>query len=641
MVEKNITGGLTSKKDYATQKKDIYESFHQVNPKKDINEFIKPGKRIVHISDGEKEYKYCSKCSSWKSVNDFFNQSTFWDKLDRLCKICKKGSTGEATKKWKKKNKEYVQNYQKEYEDEHQDQRKEYNCLSTEEKTTNEILHKKKYFKEFTNKIIDKDGQAASNWVDYEDAHTKLWVKCVRSHHFEITPSNLNLNKWCPICSGKFKVKECSSCRRNLCGSTDYFALDNHAPDKLKYTCKLCSSNQSKTYKKANVLNVQEYNAIYRENNKEKIQSYYKVSDEQKEQNIKTRKTKYFNKFKELAEQRGGTCLSNESDYDTAHTKLKLKCQDSHEFEITPNNLSKSRWCSHCCIFYGEEYSRYIMEYFFDCPFVKQRPAWLINKNKKRLELDGYNKDKAIAYEYNGLQHYEEVSYFYKSTADFEKRLADDKIKQEECIKKSIKLLIIPYDVKIEVLPQFIYDGCLKLGLKIDVKKVNEFNTADYKKCISHLEKVKKLIHAKEGILTKGVYINNKSKMTIKCSKDHEFETTPRNLRRNIWCPTCGLNVTKETSTKISDQMKKHFSTEEGKKQKALAHGKRSITMAKQREELQKGLTHVTCAKCNKNKQVSEFCKKAAAKTGYQSWCKFCTNEKKKATKLMKDTKKI
>lgn len=58
--------------------------------------------------------------------------------------------------------------------------------------------------------------------------------------------------------------------------------------------------------------------------------------------------------------------------------------------------------------------------------------------------------------------------------------------------------------------------------------------------------------------------------------------------------------------------------------------------MAEQREQIRASITHKDCRHCNKNKEVSAFCKKSAAKDGYQSFCKDCTNRIKIAKRKEK-----
>jgi len=73
--------------------------------------------------------------------------------------------------------------------------------------------------------------------------------------------------------------------------------------------------------------------------------------------------------------------------------------------------------------------------------FLKQKPSFL-----NGLELDGYNKDLQIAFEYNGEQHYKYIPYFHRNgIKDFLAQRLRDKIKKHLCELNGIELIIIPY----------------------------------------------------------------------------------------------------------------------------------------------------------------------------------------------------
>jgi hypothetical protein len=59
-----------------------------------------------------------------------------------------------------------------------------------------------------------------------------------------------------------------------------------------------------------------------------------------------------------------------------------------------------------------------------------------------------YCEELKLAIEYNGIQHYEFTKFFHKDETNFQKRLADDKLKTQLCIKNEIDLIIVPYNKK-------------------------------------------------------------------------------------------------------------------------------------------------------------------------------------------------
>ncbi|WP_179885350.1 zinc-ribbon domain-containing protein [Bacillus thuringiensis] len=53
---------------------------------------------------------------------------------------------------------------------------------------------------------------------------------------------------------------------------------------------------------------------------------------------------------------------------------------------------------------------------------------------------------------------------------------------------------------------------------------------------------MKTLAKDKKGYCLSEVYINNNTKMLWECKKGHIWEARPREIKRGIWCPTCGSN---------------------------------------------------------------------------------------------------
>ena len=121
---------------------------------------------------------------------------------------------------------------------------------------------------------------------------------------------------------------------------------------------------------------------------------------------------------------------------------------------------NSNQWCPHCYIFKHEEECRTIMENIYNKPFPKGRHSFLINPETKHpLELDGYNKELKIAFEYQGRQHYEAVEYFGGET-NFKNQQKRDTLKKELCTKHNITLIEIPHWTKdlYEYISQELFD---------------------------------------------------------------------------------------------------------------------------------------------------------------------------------------
>jgi virulence-associated protein VapD len=107
-------------------------------------------------------------------------------------------------------------------------------------------------------------------------------------------------------------------------------------------------------------------------------------------------------------------------------------------------------------------------EIYFPSAFDKAYPQWLISPTTSRsLQLNGYNEDLKIAFEYRGKQH-QTLSYYN----DFDKdSLASlqvrDSFKESECALRGIKLIIITSEYTYEdpiALKKFIISELTKHG---------------------------------------------------------------------------------------------------------------------------------------------------------------------------------
>lgn len=332
----------------------------------------------------------------------------------------------------------------------------------------------------------------------------------------------------------------------------------------------------------------------------------------------------YFNKFKELVKKRNGQLLGSLIEYDNAHSKLKVKCVNEHNFDITLSNLNLKKWCPLCNTKLGEYISIKIMEYLFDKKFIKVRPDWLKNNEGNKLELDGFNEELKLAIEYNGVQHYKQIHYFCKTQENFDKRKRDDGTKLILCKEKEINLIVVPYNIDHNKLCHFIANECRKL--KYDF--VNNPDSFDLDNCIvkvdSKIDEFNKLISSKNGEWIDGNYVCRESEVTIQCDKGHQWTTKIKYIKNGAWCHTCSYEQTPERKDNIAKGMKKFLETKKGKKSKAESFIKRSQTMKKQREELRNNIQNKKCGSCDIIRNIAEFDQKSAAKDGFQSYCREC-----------------
>jgi hypothetical protein len=88
----------------------------------------------------------------------------------------------------------------------------------------------------------------------------------------------------------------------------------------------------------------------------------------------------------------------------------------------------------------SEHVCRFWFQAFTMRAFVSCRPSFL-----ERLELDGYCKAHELAFEYQGIQHYQYVPFMHKTRFNFELQQERDERKKILCKRHGIYLIVVPY----------------------------------------------------------------------------------------------------------------------------------------------------------------------------------------------------
>jgi hypothetical protein len=227
-----------------------------------------------------------------------------------------------------------------------------------------------------------------------------------------------------------------------------------------------------------------------------------------------------------IARKRNGKCLSTE--YKNAHTKLKWECSLGHQWKALPCNISQGKWCPYCKSGKNEERCRFILEQLTGFQFLKTRSV--ING-----ELDGFCEHLNLAFEYQGIQHFEKVPFFRQSLSDVQ---SQDAFKRSACQDLDITLIEIPYFVaetsSVE-LEQSIRDCLSRAGIQSSA-------VVDYsQEKVSLIERINQ-IRKGDGIQCIGIDRTEKGRTYVKmiCSKSHEWtaQSYPI-LYKNSGCPFC------------------------------------------------------------------------------------------------------
>jgi hypothetical protein len=74
--------------------------------------------------------------------------------------------------------------------------------------------------------------------------------------------------------------------------------------------------------------------------------------------------------------------------------------------------------------------------------FPKKKSVFANN----RWELDGYNDELKIAFEQQGIQHYQYLPHFHRNgIVDFQNQQERDESKRKQCIELGIRLIEVSY----------------------------------------------------------------------------------------------------------------------------------------------------------------------------------------------------
>ena len=253
---------------------------------------------------------------------------------------------------------------------------------------------------------FEKEGyKLLSEYIDYK---TKMKYQCPKGHIGEMSYDRFKQNRKCAECSSTKLTHDFVKVQFE---KREYKLLDTYINynTKMKYECPF-----------GHIGEISYSNFL--KNDCSKCYGNRKLT-------IEEVKVKFEERDYELLE----------GEYVNSATKIKYKCPKGHIGKICYNSFRDGSGCSKC-LFKNEQRCRKIMEDFFGVPFDKSRPPWL-----KGLELDGYNEEFGIAFEYDGAQHYKYVQYWHKTPKGFFIQRKRDLEKFFLCKINGVKLIKIPY----------------------------------------------------------------------------------------------------------------------------------------------------------------------------------------------------
>jgi hypothetical protein len=251
-----------------------------------------------------------------------------------------------------------------------------------------------------------------------------------------------------------------------------------------------------------------------------------------------------------LAKNRGGKCLSKE--HKNQRTKLRWRCAHGHEWEARPSGIiNQGQWCPACTTGIGERITRAYFEQLFKKKFPSVRPKFLEVESGRRLQLDGYCKSLKLAFEHQGMHHYESARYGVNSASSaketHKKTKTFDKIKRERCEELGITLIEVPEIprlLKIVELKNFIEGQCStnryslpKNFHKIEIDLKDAYSASHQ---IEMLNEMCQIAKERKGLCLSTEYLRSNFHLSWKCHKGHEWKATSASVKHSLsWCPKC------------------------------------------------------------------------------------------------------
>lgn len=351
-----------------------------------------------------------------------------------------------------------------------------------------------------------------------------LW-ECDRGHCWEAIPSNINTGKWCPVC-GRAKsdrnrrrhtledMQELARSRGGFCLSSEFESVikkliwqcgKGHTWEAVPHSikqggwCPICAQVSRGEKRKTHTIEAMHLFAASKggrclsqvfiqvkagllwecaEGHQWKANADNVINGGKWCPVCAGKQQKTIEDMQKLAIERGGKCLS--TTYQNGDEKLLWECLEGHQWETVPGVVIRGSWCPDCSAGLGERICREFFEQLLGHPFKKSRPHWLRTPKGHQMELDGYCSLLKLAFEHQGLQHYEQIKYFHSNSDKLQRLQSRDQYKRDLCKANGVTLIEVPsiLDVLgINSVKSFIHDELLKKGISLpfgfEQKKVN------------------------------------------------------------------------------------------------------------------------------------------------------------------------
>ena len=401
--------------------------------------------------------------------------------------------------------------------------------------------HKSYKIEDLQKEAIERNGICLSKKY-YGALKNHEWKCNICDHKWKASWSGINNNgSWCPKCSWKeaglksrkFKIGDLQKHAKNNNGKliSKEYTIDRI---KVEWFCNKHNFNWFATWDK--IKRGRWCPKCARE--KIKAGSLYTIEE-----------------IKEIAKKYNGELLSKE--YLGINKLHKFKCANNHIFLRKPERITKSNplqntWCTKCkSRNHSEDFCRAVAEIAFKKEFNNGYPFdWLVTSSGRKMQLDGYNSELKLAFEYQGVQHKKIFKNWNQNKSSLEKRIKDDYLKKSLCKKNGIQLVTIndfgpPAKLKITDLIRHVTSAFKKD--KIFLPKIDENKVLKkyYEFKISIIKDLKKKAFKFGLILKSKIYLGMNTRCDWECKKcKYKWKSSLSSIfYSNSRCPSCMGNA--------------------------------------------------------------------------------------------------
>jgi hypothetical protein len=387
------------------------------------------------------------------------------------------------------------------------------------------ILNRKPHNKDNKTSFINKAKTVHGDIYNYDNVHyvnssTKVEVICDKHGPFHQVPNSHLRGSGCPVCA-----KEKSAQKQLPTHQTYVNKVEKAFPGKFTFEL-----TKYRGTKKDVTITCKNHGPFTRTAELHYQHDCPRCHNELRSQNRLTP----IETIRDKVESRGGILLSKK--YEKG-VKVKVQCANGHHFSAVWPSINSGSWCRYCDRYFGERFTRHVLELMLGGTFKKSFPNFLINpKTKRRLQLDGYDETLKIAFEYQGEQHFDTSHYYYTEGGMYR-----DQLKREQCRRHDVVLIEVRefkknYGIK-ENIEHILKSIPQTLNPKlVSVKDIEDSGFTDFK--LKELEDI--ALENGQQMVTR-VYFGVNNSYELKCPvPDHSTYFVPgTNFNRQHWCPAC------------------------------------------------------------------------------------------------------